>query len=44
MKRNTDYTSDAVKESVRSTMAKVEAYFAKHWREGKEYEDYYERT
>lgn len=38
MKRNTDYTSDAVKESVRDTMAKVEAYFAKHWREGKEYE------
>ena len=38
MKRNTDFTSDAVKESVQATMTKVENYFNNHWAPGKEYD------
>ena len=36
MKRNKDYTSDAVKESVQKTMTKVQAYVEKNWAQGKE--------
>ncbi len=38
MKRTKDYTSDAVKESVQATMAKIKAYFDKKWTPGKEYD------
>ena len=37
MKRNKDFTSDAVKESAQATMTKVVGYFGKHWAPGKEY-------
>ena len=38
MKRNTDFTSVAVKESCQATMAEVESYFDGHWAPGKEYD------
>lgn len=37
MKRNKDYTSDAVKESVQKTMTKIQSYVEKNWVQGKEY-------
>ena len=37
MKRNKDFTSDAVRDSIQATMKKVENYFDKHWTPGKEY-------
>lgn len=37
MKRNTDYTSDAVRDSIQKTMSNVKAYFEKNWAQGKEY-------
>lgn len=36
MKRNKDFTSDAVKESIEKTMAKIQAYVGKNWAQGKE--------
>ena len=38
MKRNKDFTSDVVRDSIQATMAKIEAYFDKHWAPGKEYD------
>ena len=38
MKRNKDFTSDAVRDSIQATMAKIEAYFNKKWAPGKEYD------
>ena len=36
MKRNKDFTSDAVKESIGKTMTKIQAYVGKNWAQGKE--------
>lgn len=38
MKRTKDFTSDAVKESVRAAMEKIATYFDKKWAPGKEYD------
>ena len=38
MKRNKDFTSQAVKDSIQATMSKIKTYFEKNWTEGKEYD------
>lgn len=38
MKRNKDYTSEEVRDSIQATMTKVENYFDAHWTPGKEYD------
>lgn len=38
MKRNKDFTSDAVRDSIQGTLEKVKVYFEKNWAPGKEYD------